>query len=317
MTNRVLLLGAGFSRNWGGPLSSEIFPRLLGYPKLDAELRSFMLAHENKGFEGVLGLLQEEQRHSQERNPKLANFEAALINVFRDVNEAYKKIPFNWSNDVERTITRFLTRFDAIFTLNQDTLLETHYLNSNVCLSCPERRWDGWIVPGMIGPRVDEFWEPDPQGPKLSNRLQPFIKLHGSSNWRKSAGGPLLVMGDNKKSVISNEPIFLWGNNTFMDFLSRPDTRLLVIGYSFRDSHVNELICEATKGGNLTLFTIDPAGMNVVDDRREENKRAAIAIPSKLAGTLKPWLRGASERPLSTTFGDDIVEHQYVMQYLC
>lgn len=316
MTNRILLLGAGFSRNWGGPLTFEVFPRLLSCPEVDSALRSFMLAHERKGFEGVLGLLQDEQRRNYQPDLRLINFESALVRVFRDVNDAYKQLQFNWNNDVERTVTRFLTRFDAIFTLNQDTLLETHYLNDNVCLMCPDRRWDGWAVPGMVSSGQDGFWMPAAEGPKLSPRLQPYIKLHGSSNWRKSAGGSLLVMGDNKRSTISGEPIFVWGDETFKDYLARPDTRLMVIGYSFRDQHINEAICDATKGGNLTLFPIDPDGMNVVDDRREENKRASIPIPSALADTLKPWLRGASSRPLSATFGNDLVEYQNVVQFL-
>lgn len=317
MTNRVLFLGAGFSRNWGGPLATEVFPRLLACPEVDDELRGFMLAHENKGFEGVLGLLQEEQRRKSGLDARLVKFEAALVRVFRNFNDASRQLNFNWNSDADRTVTQFLTRFDAIFTLNQDTLLETHYLNDNVNLMCPDRRWDSWTVPGMVGtPGQDSFWTPSSEEPKLSPRLQPYIKLHGSSNWRSADGRSLLVMGDNKSAAIASEPLFAWAAATFRDYLSRPDTRLMVIGYSFRDRHINEAICEATKHGNLTLFAIDPDGMNVVDDKRDENKRAAIHIPSTLADTLKPWIRGASSRLLSTTFGNDLAEHQFVLQFI-
>lgn len=317
MVNRFLLLGAGFSRNWGGPLASEVLPRLLSCPEVDGELRTFILKHESKGFEGILGLLQDEQRSSAAPIQRLVNFEGALVRVFRDLHQAYKGLSFNWSSDINRTVTQFLTRFDAIFTLNQDTLLELHYLNDNVCLMSPDRRWDGWNVPGMQGRPDDEaFWTPAADGPKLHPRLQPYIKLHGSSNWRKAAGGSLLVMGERKQAAIAAEPLFAWSHETFAEFIGRPDTRLMVIGYSFRDPHINEAICKAVSGGNLKLFVIDPSGMDVVDDKREENKRVPIRIPSALSEALKPAIWGASSRPLSTTFGNDIVEHQYVRSFV-
>jgi hypothetical protein len=37
--NYVLLLGVGFSRNWGGWLANEAFRYLLGCPQLDAGIR--------------------------------------------------------------------------------------------------------------------------------------------------------------------------------------------------------------------------------------------------------------------------------------
>ena len=59
--NFVLLLGAGFSRNWGGWLASEAFEYLLGCPQVDADLRTLLWSHRNTdGFEGALAELQEE-----------------------------------------------------------------------------------------------------------------------------------------------------------------------------------------------------------------------------------------------------------------
>jgi hypothetical protein len=36
-------------------------------------------------------------------------------------------------------VRTFLMKFDAIFTLNQDLLLELHYLNDNIMLGSPGR----------------------------------------------------------------------------------------------------------------------------------------------------------------------------------
>jgi hypothetical protein len=85
-----------------------------------------------------------------------------------------------------------MVRFEAIVTLNQDFLLERQYLNDNVTLSLNSRGL-GWKMPGLD--RVPEpprrsteqstgEWVPAVlnEGP-LSGRYQPYIKLHGSSNW--------------------------------------------------------------------------------------------------------------------------------------
>ncbi len=57
----VLLLGAGFSRNWGGWLASEAFEYLLGRSELDEALRQLLWKHRRaEGFEGALGELQEQ-----------------------------------------------------------------------------------------------------------------------------------------------------------------------------------------------------------------------------------------------------------------
>lgn len=43
--NRVLLIGAGFSRNWGCPLAKEVFDHLLMFPEIrdDPVLKAMLL----------------------------------------------------------------------------------------------------------------------------------------------------------------------------------------------------------------------------------------------------------------------------------
>jgi hypothetical protein len=55
----VALLGAGFSRNWGGWLASEAFEYLLGCRKLDPQTKGLLWAQRNLGgFEATLADLQ-------------------------------------------------------------------------------------------------------------------------------------------------------------------------------------------------------------------------------------------------------------------
>jgi len=97
----------------------------------------------SKGFEGALDILQTQQSSS------LKGFEIALMRAFDTMNRAYSERPdFNFSNDIRFSVTKFLTHFDAIFTLNQDALMEMHYLaNSPELLS--DGRLNGCGIPGM------------------------------------------------------------------------------------------------------------------------------------------------------------------------
>ena len=52
--NHFLLTGAGFTRNWGGILASEMFNQLLGSALLDEPLRRLLLRDRN--FEACLGI---------------------------------------------------------------------------------------------------------------------------------------------------------------------------------------------------------------------------------------------------------------------
>jgi hypothetical protein len=70
----------------------------------------------------------------------------------------------------------------------------------------------------------------------IEPRLQPYFKLHGSMNWRNPSGGHLLVMGGNKPTTIQRHPILMWYAQKFVEQLSMPGARLMVIGYGFRDN---------------------------------------------------------------------------------
>lgn len=127
-------------------------------------------------------------------------------------------------------------------------------------------------------------WMPDENNFKVVPQLQPYFKLHGSSNWIDSNSQELLVLGGNKASIIDRYPILKWNHNQFKEYLSPSNTRLMVIGYSFGDDHINRMICDAIVGANLGIFVIDPSGVDVID----KNRDAVIHAPDELASTL--WL---------------------------
>ena len=314
MTNHVLLLGAGFSRNWGGWLASEAFEYLLGSPHVDDSLRTLLLQHKEKGFEAALEALQAQRGGSDAR---LTNLEAALRDMFEAMNRAFQRTKFNFSDELHYTVTHFLQRFDIIFTLNQDCLLEIHYLNDRL-FSEARGRWRGFVVPGMCrtgeanwaNPAFNK-WKPTGEPLEIPDDRQPYIKLHGSSEWESDTTNNL-IMGGNKSAAIREHPILAWGMQTFEQYLSRPQTRLMVIGYSFRDDHINSLLSEAVARAKTTLFLVDPQGMDVVN---HNTQGGLITAPSRMAQALWPAVRGCSRRSLASIFGSDHAEHANLMRF--
>jgi hypothetical protein len=131
----------------------------------------------------------------------------------------------------------------------------------------------------------------------------------------------MLVMGGNKAYSIAQHPILMWNHEQFRAYLSKPETRLMVIGYSFRDEHINNAIGEAADRGTLRLFIIDPLGVDVLytDQHIRLWKSSTVfewyEVPGKLLPLFQDHVIGASRRLLSQIFGGDMVEHGKVMRF--
>jgi hypothetical protein len=313
-----LLTGAGFSRNWGGWLASEAFEYLLGAPEIDDYLRSVLWAAKlrGEGFEGALSSVQAAYTSdkSAENKKRLDGLTRAVIGMFTAMQTAFNQLNYR---DSDLRFQRFLSLFDVIFTLNQDTLLETLYAGE-VRWS---ERWYGSYLPYMT------FIEEPPQhypfmlresltqdaGFITRENYQPIYKLHGSYSWfAEPKGERLLVIGGNKTGSIKAFQVLKRYQEEFQNMLLFPDTHLMVIGYSFGDPHINNTIQAAANKG-LRLFIIDALGVDVIDKR---NVRAQIPEPvTDLMHALMPRIIGASRRSLIDIINSDPVENEKVMRF--
>lgn len=323
------MLGAGFSRNWGGWLASEAFEYLLGCPEIsgNAYLRGLLWQSQpTGGFENALAEVQAAFVRDPGTNTEhLRDFQAAVSRMFDDMNRGY--FDHNWfefQNARERMVGTFLTRFDAIFTLNQDLLLEHYYIDRDVSL-LSDRRWSGSQLPGMEpihepgaanpGSWAQRRWTPaSTERFRLEGQFQPYFKLHGSSKWQETHGAPMLIMGGNKIREIGLSPVLTWYHQQFEEHLCRPDTRLMVIGYGFRDSHINDVITRAVNERGLKIFIIAPQGGDLARTLNPTNQ-AAIRVGTPLEEMFQTALIGASRRPLRDIFGGDSIEHNKVTRF--
>jgi len=326
----ALLTGAGFSFNWGGRLAKEVNTSIAMRVQNDPYLTD--LLHRSPNFEEALTELQNACAISirPATAEQLGKLESAIVDLFAEMNKHLADATFSFHNEGGWTIPEFLALFDAIFTLNQDLLLEKHYLiPPPIGLSLVSGgRWDLGVLPGM-----DEMPNPavtagrpydallaqrrpsgSPRNTLIGSRHQPYYKLHGSMNWQDPNGGHLLVMGGNKPTTMQRHPILMWYADKFVEMLSRPNTRLMVIGYGFRDNHINQLIHDAwLKGGQtLSMFIVHPDGREILRKINPTSRPGNIYFPGLLEQIPAIY---DSTRQLSSTFRSDTAEHEILVRY--
>lgn len=323
-----LLTGAGFSRNWGGWLASEAFEFLLGDPAVvaNAELRALLWRHQpTGGFEAALDELERGAApHLQRYAPQLRT---AVRRMFDTMNSAFKwkGLEFREPFGNDHPVRNFLVSFNAIFSLNQDLLLEHCYRGSkDGSVDRGDVRTErDWQFPGVkllstpddrpTHPSAAGIWVPSGEH-VITQDQQPIFKLHGSSNWRTAEDSDMMILGGGKAQAIERHPVLRWYSQVFTECLTQPDARLMVVGYSFRDEHINDALIGAMDKG-LKLFVIDPLGADVGSTTNTVPKDAIGYKFTSLQESLQKALIGASRRPLSSTLGADHVERQKIERF--
>ena len=336
----VLLLGAGFSHNWGGWLASEAFEYLLGCREIqvDQTLKDLMWKHQDTGgFEGAIEQVQKDHTlfANAETASRLQGLQAAVSRMFADMNKAFIGLKShdwefcteNYDKPYERRISTFLGKFDAIFSLNQDVLIERQYHGDDRAFTHHPIFSQGPSLPGMqhhsqSGRPGRSGWSQDVWTPmsvpelgfSVEPNTQPFFKLHGSSNWRRSSGDDLLIIGGNKLGAIKFNPVLNWYHEMFERYLCMRDTRLMVIGYGFRDLHINEVIRKGVETG-AEFFVVDPRGSSLAAAIGRQPVSSVQGPPTDLEETFKKGLIGASRRSLRSIFSDNDVEFGKVQSF--
>jgi hypothetical protein len=95
-------------------------------------------------------------------------------------------------------------------------------------------------------------------------------------------------------------PLLSWYHEEFRKQLHGGNVRLMVIGYSFQATHINDVTSSASKSTGLGTFIIDPRGSGVLRDPKMAN--AAIP-PSRDIEEIR--IIGELRRTLREIFGGD------------
>lgn len=302
---RVLLVGAGFSRNWGGRLAREVWEEIFSHPEIQKRPSLRMLLIQTPMFEDALAQLTDTKTYDDHDRSAM---QLAVQQVFQRMDDEHAAALSSATPKIDSGggIREFFWRFYSpadrvgyVFSLNQDALTERlAALWVGVPFAVPGIQYLPWASPPPIGtsPLVGPA-KPDPGNIRLDGSLN-YIKLHGSSLWRPEDGSPGMVLGGGKQIAIGRSPLLTAYHSLFDQVLRAGDVRLLVIGYGFQDDHINRIIATAVQSFNARIFLWnkqDPLQLLKDVPIREP------AFPKRMID-LRPYLCGAASRPMAEVF---------------
>ena len=278
-SNTILLTGAGFTHNFGGFLAkrmwAEIHNRYLYLSQTFEERELLKQLKDKFDYEEIYeSVINDSEYTTRERE----TFIEAVYDAYKLLDDVISD-PQNLSgvvyeNPISITkIKQFLKRISGdrgekgfFFTLNQDIFIERHMSEARPI--CPAIKVDyarfarpkNELTRKAFAQVSDSELEKIKKGEifvKSSEKLL-YIKLHGSYDWRDSEDERIMVIGTRKIKSIEKNPILSWYFELFKQVLSLPNRKLLIIGYGFKDKHINEAIAKSAKDCNLKIFIISP-----------------------------------------------------------
>ena len=123
-----------------------------------------------------------------------------------------------------------------------------------------------------------------------------------------------MVVGGQKEKYIKQHKILELYQQEFVNYLSKQDTTLFTVGYSFGDEHINKTIIKAARDSGIKAFIIDPKGVDVL---KTHIKSEAIRNKEPIETEVEPIVIGASRRSLIEIFdGQENGEYQKILKVM-
>ncbi|MCH8274510.1 MAG: SIR2 family protein [Armatimonadetes bacterium] len=283
--DRLLLTGAGWSKNWCGLLTEEFTNRLIGDKPIVADKCLHPIVREAPNFEIAL---EEARRHCPAESRQ--TLREAVIRVFEYHDRLIRKTRSEINiGRVEPFLRRFGPNQDRqtgyMFTLNQDLWIERNFHNFMGEYYVPAPTFPGinyqiaWFDSQFRTANFDDRRiraQVDPSADISITTGFNIIKLHGSANWRTN--GDLVVIGDLKVSQILKTKLLTAYNERFRDLCYSGGVRIMVIGYGYDDEHINETLGLGCKHFGLRIWTYEPGTAFPAFRQRFFQNRIRIAM---------------------------------------
>ena len=282
----LLLTGAGFTKSFGGYLSSEMWAAIFNQPEIKKYpgLRKALLSDPNLDYESVYDkVLSQSETAPRYTDDEKHAFSRAVFNTYAAMHEEICGPSSPGATQGEIAWKSFFARFGGttgvrgfFFTLNHDLFVEEYFklttvsrrsIRDAVQLSIPGTIASSWyngrlykdILNGrkMTLPTADKVEGYRDQFDKPSSDNFVYVKLHGSYGWVSQTENDVMIIGHAKSELLKREPLLCWYLSLFEKVINEPDRRLVVIGYGFRDAHINELLWQAVHRG-LRLYVVSP-----------------------------------------------------------
>ena len=269
LSQNILLTGAGFTANFGGFLAREMWEIIFNNPKLNNIQKIKNLLRDNFDYEAIYSIILNSTNYiSEEKN----SFKEIIKESYNSLDKVIKNYNFTGTDPYGINIygvRELLTIFTKCnnqtgihFTLNQDLFMERQFCRCPLGFSGPQfKDYRDLIYSRRLDPeksitlpntqQVKEF-----QINHISNCGDFFIKLHGSHGWLSANGGDQMVLGSHKSENIQKEPLLKFYFELFEKALFRQNIKILIIGYGFRDEHINTCLIKAIKEYGLKIHII-------------------------------------------------------------
>ena len=297
-----LLTGAGFTNNFGAPLARD-FKNLI-YKDLKHDSQILTIINETSNFEDIYSIIMYSSILTDSQKKKTHE---AFLSAFEQLNRTYISTELNSGNSKNNVKTHILEplkrKNGTFYTLNQDKFIEEYLdeIEDKIFLpginrdpSAPIPNIHGRLPPGKRDNEIGylgnrsilsndiEFLQKDI---KRSKRLK-YIKLHGSSNWHDN-DKKTLVFGTAKEPQISQIALLKHYHTMFAVSVNNPNAKILIIGYSFSDDHINEKLSNGIKAG-LKVYLMYPS--NISNDVEKNAASKSIVVSGKF--DLEKILKG-------------------------
>jgi len=269
----LLLTGAGFTKNFDGFLASEMWAKIFNNPVVQKTEKIRKLLLEDFDFESVYASVTASSVFTDEDK---RSFQNAVSEAYKKLDDNVRGWVFNDSNPTALNkygLGELLNLFNGIdaargmfFTLNQDLFIERHFQHR--APGAPPFPGDVYNLFGKEFGVSDFITLPlDDVASKVEGSISGhggmvYIKLHGSYGWRSSDGRNQMVLGHDKEGEILREPLLRYYLELFKNAIADGGKRLLVIGYGFRDQHINKILTDGVNKHGLKLIIITPSSIS-------------------------------------------------------
>ncbi len=328
------MTGAGFTKNFGGLLGSEMWAEIFNNPKIqnDENLRKKVLG----GKAGVYSFNYEEIYDQPMTNYEKDAFTQALSEAYQKMDKLLvdrwtkKRKALHIKNHqvspddlrADKLLGMFQGKGEQkgyFFTLNQDLFVERY-------MTCGQGNTDEWYAPlDFIYPlgrksmprllrsaelnadnhtKLPMKLSDDEKKTLLKNSSSFYIKLHGSYGWKVNEGDPIIIVSSDKEGRMKDFPVLTWQLDLFEEVLKQGDMKLFIIGYGFMDEHINNRIFNAARNSNLKVFILSRETLSGLIKRTAINQpsvKYSLIGDAKSTGCLGGYFNYSFEDLLSGT----------------
>lgn len=281
--DRIILAGAGFSASVGGFLAIEMWEKLLlsGEVYKYPELKQIIKDPKHKfDYERIFHHILNSPDLDQHAKTAAQN---AIDEAYREHNRHVQdqsvigKINYKWLRSFLKCFRSTEDEAGLLFTTNQDLFFENltraldRHNGLDTYIPCnmrsPDRQSTGCFL-SAVGLPDYGYSNNKPTLPKADDLPQALqkswekkealhmVKLHGSWGWKEADAQQQMIVGMNKKDLIEKVPLLKYYLKLFENTMSNFKGKLLVIGYSFSDPHINQAIVSGVENG-MELHVID------------------------------------------------------------